>query len=467
MKNMTLRAMTKACGGQYYGDEAFLDKEVGSITIDSRKVEPDGLFIAIKGERSDGHTFIKDCYDKGALCVISEHVLENETHPYIKVESSLQALKDLALLYRSSLDVKVVGITGSVGKTSTKETISAVLSQKYKVLKTLGNYNNEIGLPLTVFRLKEDDEVAVLEMGISDFGEMERLTAIARPDICVITNIGLCHLENLKTRDGILKAKTEIFKSMNPEGTVILNGDDDKLITVNEVYGKNPVFFGISYKDGVYADNIENLGLEGSRFLIHGVKSSDGKDTFEITIPVPGRHMIYNAMAAACVGACMGLTSSQIAEGISHMETIAGRNNIIKTGNYTIIDDCYNANPVSMKASVDVLSMAVGRKVCILGDMFELGDNEKELHYDVGEYLGTKNIDILVTIGNLSRQIALGTKNYMETNYKAHDCKVYSYETKKEFMDFMGQILCKGDNILIKASHGMAFTEIVKALSEQ
>lgn len=412
MRGMTLRAMAKACNGKYYGSEANLDKEVTDITTDSRKVVKDGLFIAICGERTDGHKYIDGCFEAGALCVISEKELPEQENSYIKVKSSLQALKDLALLYRNNLDIKVVGITGSVGKTSTKETISYVLEEKYKVLKTEGNFNNEIGLPLTVFRLRDDDEIAVLEMGISDFGEMERLSQIAQPDIGVITNIGLCHLENLKTRDGILKAKTEMFHNLKPDGTAILNGDDDKLITIDEVNNKRPVIFGISYKDDVYASDIKNLGLDGTSFVINGLKCADGDRAFEVTVPVPGHHMIYNALAAACVGAQLGLSSIQIRDGISKLKTIAGRNNIIKTDNYTIIDDCYNANPVSMKASVDVVDMALGRKVCILGSMFELGDNEKNLHYDVGQYVGAKSIDVLITIGDLARHIAMGAADY-------------------------------------------------------
>ena len=330
MKGMTLRAMTQAVNGIYHGNGEDYDKEITAITIDSRKVAEGGLFIAIKGERSDGHDFIGQCFEKGAACVISEKELPDEERSYIQVESSLQALKDLALLYRNNLDVKVVGITGSVGKTSTKETISSVLSEKYRVLKTLGNFNNEIGLPLTVFRLTEDDEVAVLEMGISDFGEMDRLSKIAQPDICVITNIGFCHLENLGTRDGILKAKTEIFNHMNPDGIVIVNGDDDKLSTISQVHGKRPLVFGISNKDGVYADNIKSLGLDGTSFTIHGIKTSDNYSTFDLTVPVPGHHMVYNAMAAALVGSVLGLSSIEIERGVKNLKTMAGRNNIFK-----------------------------------------------------------------------------------------------------------------------------------------
>ena len=465
MRGMTLRAMAKACNGKYYGSEANLDKEVTDITTDSRKVVKDGLFIAICGERTDGHKYIDGCFEAGALCVISEKELPEQENSYIKVKSSLQALKDLALLYRNNLDIKVVGITGSVGKTSTKETISYVLEEKYKVLKTEGNFNNEIGLPLTVFRLRDDDEIAVLEMGISDFGEMERLSQIAQPDIGVITNIGLCHLENLKTRDGILKAKTEMFHNLKPDGTAILNGDDDKLITIDEVNNKRPVIFGISYKDDVYASDIKNLGLDGTSFVINGLKCADGDRAFEVTVPVPGHHMIYNALAAACVGAQLGLSSIQIRDGISKLKTIAGRNNIIKTDNYTIIDDCYNANPVSMKASVDVVDMALGRKVCILGSMFELGDNEKNLHYDVGQYVGAKSIDVLITIGDLARHIAMGAADYRETHYESYDCSIHSYDTIEEFENEAGQLLKKGDNIL--ASHGMHFSNIVDMLSKQ
>lgn len=467
MKGMTIRAMTQACHGIYHGDEGAVDIEISAITTDSRKIQKNGMFIAICGEKSDGHDYIGKCFDDGALCCISERELPGESRPYIQVESSLTALKQLAAYYRQQLDIKVVGITGSVGKTSTKETIASVLAQKYKVKKTQGNFNNEIGLPLTVFTLEESDEIAVLEMGISDFGEMERLSEIAQPDIGVITNIGLCHLENLKTRDGILKAKTEMFKHLKPDGIAILNGDDDKLITIDEVNGKKPVRFGISYKDGVYASDIKNLGLDGTSFVINGLSCYDTSKAFEVTVPVPGYHMVYNALAAACVGAQSGLTSIQIQTGISKLKTIAGRNNIIKTDKYTIIDDCYNANPVSMKASVDVVNMALGRKVCILGSMFELGSDEKNLHYDVGQYIGTRNIDVLITIGELAKHIAMGAADYKETHYEAYECDIHSYETIDDFEKEAGSIIKNGDSILIKASHAMNFDRIVTMLSEQ
>ena len=264
MKNLTLENITKVCNGIYHGPQEKLQEEVTAITTDSRKVEKGGLFVPVVGERVDAHRFIPQVMEAGALATLSERTLEGADHPYIQVGSSLQAVKDIAEFYLEQLDIPVVGITGSVGKTSTKEVIASVLKEKYRTLKTQGNFNNELGLPLTVFRLRDEDEIAVLEMGISDFGEMTRLAQIARPDTCVITNIGTCHLENLGDRNGVLKAKTEIFKFLRPEGHIVLNGDDDKLITVKEYEKIKPVFFGMSNECQVYGDKIVSRGLNGN-----------------------------------------------------------------------------------------------------------------------------------------------------------------------------------------------------------
>ena len=297
MKNLTLRNIARVCRGIYHGEEKALDQEVSSITTDSRKVETGGLFVPIVGERVDAHKFIPDVMEKGCLVTLSERELPGAEYSYIQVESSLQAVKDIAEFYLEQLQIPVVGITGSVGKTSTKEVIASVLKEKYRTLKTQGNFNNELGLPLTVFRLRDEDEIAVLEMGISDFGEMTRLARIAKPDTCVITNIGTCHLENLGDRDGVLKAKTEIFSSLKEKGHIILNGDDDKLCTVEEYKGIRPVFFGLDKNRDVYADEIESKGLKGVACRIHM-----GEESFRVLVPMPGIHMVYNALAAAAVG---------------------------------------------------------------------------------------------------------------------------------------------------------------------
>lgn len=463
MKNMTLENIEKACGGRYIGTEAEKKTEVLGVVIDSRQVESGYLFVAIPGEKVDGHKFIPDVFAKGAAAVLSEQQLEDPAGPYILVESTTKALRDLAEYYRKSLDIKVVGITGSVGKTSTKEMIASVLSEKYRVLKTEGNYNNEIGLPLTIFKIRAEHEVAVLEMGISEFGEMHRLATMANPDICVITNIGLCHLENLKTRDGILKAKTESFAHLKKDGIAILNGDDDKLSTVRQVGDKEPVFYGMEEKmeyredakKSVYATGVENLGLYGMQARIHTLEGER-----DVRIPIPGEHNVYNALAATAVGLSLGLSLDQISSGILKAKTIGGRTNLLNTGSMTVIDDCYNANPVSMKASIDVLATVEGRKIAVLGDMGELGENEKKLHYEVGEYLAKKEIDVLFCAGELSEEIAKAAQKESKT------CEVYYFKTRDALLEQLLPFLKKGDTVLVKASHFMEYPKIVKALTD-
>lgn len=455
MKNMTLKNITAACHGVYYGDSNLLTQEISGVAIDSRKVTDGFLFVPLKGARVNGHTFIPQVMQQGALATLTEEDPSHLDCPCIQVESCEKALRDIAAFYRMQLDIKVVGITGSVGKTSTKETIASVLSQKYKVLKTEGNFNNGIGLPLTVFNLTEEHEVAVLEMGIDHFGEMHELASVSQPDICVITNIGLAHMENLGSRDGILKAKTEVFDHLRPNASVILNGDDDKLSTIANVQGAKPVFFGLSNKLDAYADEIVNQGLRGTDALLHLPIG-----TINVHIPVPGNHMVYNALAGACVGMKLGLTLSEIQSGIEALKTIAGRTNLIDTGSLLIIDDCYNANPVSMKASLDVLSTATGRTVAVMGDMFELGDKENELHYNTGAHAAQIGIDVICCIGELSRHAYEGARAC------AKNSVVLYFKTKQDFLDKIQNVIKKEDTILIKASHGMEFPEIIEVLKQ-
>lgn len=460
MKNMTLREITKACGGTYFGDSASAEKEVSSVVIDSRKVEKDSLFVAIRGARVDGHTFIPKTIEAGALCALSEDNLGNVNYPYILVESCTQALKDLAEHYRRSLDIKVVGISGSVGKTSTKEMIASVLGQKYSVLKTEGNFNNEIGVPLTIFNIREEHEIAVLEMGINHFGEMTRLAKMARPDICVITNIGVAHMELLGSRDGILKAKTEMFTYMNPEGTIIFNGDDDKLITYVPENGVKPVYFGLGENASYRAEQIENKGLRGTDATFITPESE-----FSAHISIPGEHMVHNALAGIAVGYALGMNDEEIKAGIESLKPLAGRNHLIETDTYTIIDDCYNANPVSMKASIDVLAKADTRTVAILGDMGELGAKEKEMHYDVGIHTVKAGINVLICIGTLSAELVRGASDAADSSAESM-IELHHYTDKNSFFAEMDSVLKKDDTILVKASHAMAFEEIVERLEK-
>ena len=455
MKNLTLENITQVCGGTYYGPAGKLQEEVSSIITDSRKADKGCLFVPIVGERVDAHKFIPQVMEAGALATLSERVLEQADFPYIVVESSLQAVKDIAEFYLKQLEIPVVGITGSVCKTSTKEVIASVLSQKYRTLKTQGNFTNDLGLPLTVFRLRDEDEMAVLEMGISDFGEMTRLARIARPDTCVITNIGTCHLENLGDRDGVLKAKTEIFKFLRPDGHIVLNGDDDKLSTVKEHEGIAPVFFGMSQGCQVYGDEIVSRGLKGMTCTIHM-----GEDSFKVDIPMPGRHMVYNALAAAAVGRIYGLTDEQIKAGIESLEPISGRFRMIDTEKFLIVDDCYNANPMSMKASLDVLQDGSGRRVAVLGDMGELGTDEVQLHESVGEHAGKCDIDVLICTGKLCKSMA---EKAIQTN---PDLKVIYEPDRESLLEHLEGYVQQGDTILVKASHFMKFEEVVEKLQK-
>lgn len=455
MKNLTLSAIAECTKGNLH-IQGKADKEVTWVGIDSRKLIPGGLFIATKGERVDGHTFIEQVYKNGAAAVVCEKAPENEEIPYILVEDSLQALKDIAEYYRQNLAIKVVGITGSVGKTSTKEFIAGVLGQKYKVHKTAGNFNNEVGLPLTVLQIR-DEEIAVLEMGISNFGEMHRLSKIARPDICVMTNIGQCHLEFLGSREGILKAKSEIFDFASETAAVFVNGDDDMLATIGKKTKGETLHYGLAAENDVYAKEIENLGLFGSRCKIC---FSFEKQEFSVEIPLPGEHMVYNALAAAGVAKFYGLSTEQIARGIASVKPVDGRSNIIRTEKYTVIDDCYNANPVSMKAAIDLLGTALGRKVAVLGDMFELGENEKKLHEEVGVYAAAKKIDVLLCVGRLCEYMAEAA----EKNKEGSAPKVYYFPEREMLENKLSELLKDGDTVLVKASHGMGFVDIVKEL---
>lgn len=459
MKNLTLKQIAAAVNGTLYHGETCDDcKEIAGAVIDSRKVEKDYLFIAVKGERADGHDFANDIFDKGAMAMIAEREMDIEK-PYILVKSTLQALKDLAAFYREQITAKVIGISGSVGKTSTKEMIAAALSPKYQVLKTEGNFNNEIGVPLTLLRIRDYHEVAVIEMGISDFEEMHRLSYMVKPDICVLTNIGLCHLEHLGSRDGVLKAKTEMFDYAAEDCLVVLNGDDDKLAGIDEVHGKKPIFYSMEHPADLMAEEVRTRGIRGmSCSVIYTDYQTGTQRKLPLNIPVGGKHNVYNAMAAIAVGNLLGVSPQEMEQGIASLQSVGGRLHMIETGSYTIIDDCYNANPVSVKASLDVLDSADTRKVAILGDMFELGTEEKELHRMVGDYFKEKHIDAAILVGTLSENTYLAIKD------SGASTETYYYETLEDVLDYLDIMIKQGDTILVKASHSMHFEKIVEKL---
>lgn len=456
MSGMTLHKIVSACQGTYYGPEEARDREVSMIVTDSRQIEKGCLFVAIKGARVDGNRFIPAAYEDQALCCLSEVEPEKHDKPYIVVKSCYQALKDMAALYREILGIRLVGITGSVGKTTTKEMVATVLSERFPVCKTQGNFNNEVGVPLTLFRLRKEHAMGIIEMGISDFGEMERLSAVVKPDACIITSIGQCHLENLGDRDGVLRAKTEIFTSMHPAGQIYLNGEDDKLATVTESGERKITFFGGDGGD-VRAENICPLGLKGSRFTL-----VSETERFDVEVPVPGRHMVLNALAAAAVALDAGMSPEEIRAGIGKFRPVGGHGSILETERFTILDDCYNANPASMKAGLDVLGDALGRKVAILGDMFELGEEERQMHGEIGSYAVRAGVDVLLFIGALCKyayESALAARGEGQT-------EIHYFPGLEEALEGIPKLLCRGDTILVKASHGMHFEKIVASLKE-
>ncbi|MCR5720309.1 MAG: UDP-N-acetylmuramoyl-tripeptide--D-alanyl-D-alanine ligase [Lachnospiraceae bacterium] len=477
--NLTVNEIRNICDSKEELEKG--DREVSGVVIDSRLVGEGFVFVAVTGERANGHSFLKQVFEKGAACaVISKNIDEvcreygfdkENLGPCFVVEDTLKTLTAIAAYYRSKLSIPIVGITGSVGKTSTKELIAGVLSVKYNVLKTQGNFNNEIGLPLTLLRIDKEHEVAVVEMGISDFGEMSRLSNVARPDICVITNIGQCHLEKLQDRNGVLKAKTEIFDYMGKDSVVILNKNDDKLSKLlrvrvgkalnSEGYEVSPLFFGkdMDAFDCCIAGNVKNLGLLGSDALI-----TYGYESMEVHIPLCGEHMVMNAAAATLVGRKLGLPMEMIKEGIEKATACEGRGKIYEYKDMTLIDDCYNANPVSVKAGLKLLGITKGYRTAILGDMFELGEKEKELHYEVGKAAASEGIDRLICIGKLSENTFCGAKE-MNTGMK-----IFYYEDLdsflKEIKTDIFAIIPKDSSVLVKASHGMKFTRILDTVFE-
>lgn len=447
MKSIAVREAVKAVSGIYHGPEELQDRLIRGIAIDNRKTEKDWLFVPIKGDRFDGHSFIDGAFEAGALVTLSE---KRTDHPYIEVKDTAAAFRDIAEYYKSLFDIKTVGITGSVGKTTTKEMIASVLSQSFNTIYTQGNLNNQTGVPLTVLGIEETHEAAVIEMGTNHFGEIAAVAKVARPDVCVLTNIGEAHLEFLGSKEGILKAKTEMLDYMKEGGKVVINGDDPYLRTLKEKRS-DTVSFGFNEDNDIYVSDIDERGLEGIAFT---AVTASGE--LKALVRVPGRHMVLNAMAAAAVGLIYGMNLDSIAKGIDAYEPLSGRFSIKKGNGLTVIDDVYNASPTAMKSSIDALSLAQGRKVCILGDMLELGDSSRVKHLSVGRYASDKDIDLIIAVGRQAEAIAEGSsENGSETAY---------FEDQESLIEKIGYLIKEGDTVLVKASRGMHLEKTVERL---
>lgn len=453
MKPLSLETIARVTGGRYVGPDALRGTCITGVVRDNRQVQPGNLFLCIRGARADGHSFAPAAYAAGAACCLAEQPLDNAAGPYILVDSTLRALRALAAHYRTLFRIPVVGVTGSVGKTGAKEMTAAVLSRRFNVLKTPENLNNEIGVPLTVLSLQEEHQAAVIEMGISDFGEMSRLADIVRPDICIMTNIGYCHLEALGDLEGVLRAKSEVFQFMKPDATAVVCGDDELLGTFDP--GIRKITFGLGRQNTVHAENVRNLGFEG---IVCDIVHGDSR--ISAHIPAFGSHMVLAALAAAAVGLTLGLSDEEIVRGIADFQPVGGRANVRRSGYITVIDDCYNANPNSVSAALLSLAGIQGRRVAVLGDMLELGTNSDQLHRDVGVLVGKLGIDALICCGKSAEFIY---KGLISTGIRI---PAWHFPMKEALLHTLPSLIRRDDTVLVKASHGMHFEELVRALLE-
>lgn len=456
MEALTLRDLLQAVNGTLLGTFDNLDATVDSLDTDSRNIHPGSVFLPLSGERFDGHAYINSALEAGAAGCFTARERDSYLPGkfYIKVANTQRALRDLAMWYLERFHIPVIGVTGSVGKTTTKDMLAAVLGVKYRVLKTEGNFNNKVGLPLTILRLNSSHEICVLEMGMSQAGEIAYLSDIAKPDVAVITNVGDAHIENLGSREGILKAKCEIFTGLKPDGMVVLNGDDELLNTI--VVGQDMVRCGQSELCRWRADQPEQA--DGGRTLC---TAQTPMGLLDLDIPAMGAHMIYPSLMAAAVGARFGLTAEEILEGIQRFKPTKMRMDVIRRGqDITILNDTYNANPQSMRAAIGILAESKSRfKLAVLGDMFELGSLAPILHREVGECLGRAGIDCLVAVGELSAHIAQAARETGVAN-------VVHCPDKEAARSVLAEKIRPNTTVLVKASRGMAMEQLVDYLKE-
>lgn len=461
MKELKVKDVLQICNGRLIcGNE---DEICNNFSKDTRQIKAGDVYVGIKGDNFDGSLFYEEALKQGAkICILDEIEISEDIYKKYKdvtivvVKNTVEAIQELAAYKRSMYDIPVIAVTGSVGKTSTKDMLASVIAKQYKVLKTEGNLNNHIGLPLTILKLKEHTAL-VVEMGMSALGEISKLTNIAKPTICVITNVGTSHIGNLGSRQNILKAKLEILEGMNKTGTLVINNDNDLLNEWNKKNSTyNVVTFGIENNSNVIAKEIE-LKEYSSEFT-----AKIDSEELRVKVPVGGKHFVYNALCAITVGQLLNIPFSKILNGIENFELTKNRMDVKKNSNeVTIINDCYNANYDSMKAAIEYISkITAKRKIVVLGDMLELGQYSKNLHEKVGEEVSKNNIDILLTVGDEAEYIvASAVKQGMNKE------NVFNYKTNEKAIEKLKEILKPEDAVLVKASNGMHFNEIVEQIS--
>ena len=451
MSNITLRQAAQWCGGRV--DEKYADVTFLGANIDSRKIEPGQLFIALVGER-DGHDYIPMALEKGAAAVLCSR--ECGDIPAIIVEDPRIALGDIARQERLRLGMKVVGVTGSVGKSTTKEMISTVLGSTYRVEKTPVNHNNDLGMPMAILSMPEDTQVAVLEMGMNHFREIAYLTGIAKPDVAVIVNIGTVHMEYLGSREGILQAKLEILEGTGEDASVIFNGDDQLLWGYRKQTDRNITYFG--EENDLAAVRAVNVSEEEDLLRFRAVI---GEESVPVELMLDGRHYVSDALAAIAVGNALGVSLEKCAESLADFQNMAGRQEIFEVNGYTVIKDCYNASPESMKAALKVLGRRQGRRIAVLGDMLELGACTQAEHYCIGR-VAAEMADMLFAYGPNSSRVISGAVTGGMT-----DRQVDSFEDREKLVAALKRTVKPGDVLLFKGSRGMRMDLALDQLLEK
>ena len=459
MEYLTIKELILASKGQLVS-KCNEETSVNDIVIDSRKASEDNAFVAIVGENLDGHDFINLAINQGCKTIIKNKNnnvdIENKEINVIEVNNTELALGDIARFYKSKFEIPFIAVTGSVGKTTTRDMVYSTISAKYNSLKNVGNLNNQFGVPLTLFNLNEEHECAVIEMGMSGFNEIEYLANIVNPQIGIISNIGYSHIEHLGSREGIFKAKMEITTNFDESSLLIVNGDDDCLKTLKN---KDLVYklrtFGFEKDNDIYCESFEM-----DEYSINFIAVFDGKKE-EFFIPTVGKHNIYNAMAAILVGINLNMTIEEIKDGLKNFQCTKNRLDIIKNNNLTIIDSVYNASIDSMTAALNILGRYENRRIAILGDMFEMGEFAEFGHRQVGK-AALNNVDILIAIGKDAEFIV---KELKENNINPDN--LYHFETKEEAIENLDDIIKENDAILVKASRGMHLEKIVEHLNKQ
>ena len=448
MDKMTLSEIAAAVGAE----APACDPEITGVCIDSRAVEPGCLFVAIKGENFDAHNFVCDVLAKGAAAALCSRDIPDAPGPVLMLEDTVRAMGALAAYNRAKYDIPLVGLTGSVGKTTSKDMVAAVLSEHFKTLATEGNLNNEIGLPRMCLRLDSSYEAAVIEMGMNNFGEISRLTAIARPNIGLITNIGVSHIERLGSREGILRAKLEILEGMAPDAPIVLNADDDMLMSAADKLDRPVVLYGIHNPDAhCRAADIRQMENELRFTLTYNDVKRD------IVLNTVGMHNVYNACAAFVCGMLAGVTPDEAAAGLAGYIPDGRRQKFTRRNGMVFIEDCYNASPDSIRASLAVLAAAEcrGRRIAVLGDMLELGDYARTAHTDCGRMVAENGIDVLLACGPNAIYYVEGAGKKVAARH---------YDDKSQLTSELHAMLREGDVVLFKASRGMKLEDVFNEL---